>query len=173
MWIRTQCNRRLIDCHNLSIEKYFSTYIIAELVDHGQPCELGSYISKEKALEVLNQIEECMEKPYNLVFQMPKDDTGQDVIKQKNQYEYHLPLIGFMHLKKGTTEQELNEYMINADDCSFLVYLRYRYECDTEWEYSAEAAACSFNENICWLNDWWEGQQEVEYLAISKLSEQK
>ena len=104
---------------------------------------------------------------------MPKDDTGQDVIEQQNQYEYHLPLIGFMHLKKGTTEQELNEYMINADDCSFLVYLRYRYEGDTEWEYSAEAAACSFNGNICWLNDWWEGQQEVEYLAISKLSEQK
>ncbi len=26
-------------------------------------------------------------------------------------------------------------------------------------------------EKVCWLDDWWDGQQDVEYLAISKLGE--
>ena len=38
---------------------------------------------------------------------------------------------------------------------------------------SIEAASwgCESDGRVCWLDDWWEGQQDVEYLAISKLGE--
>lgn len=34
-----------------------------------------------------------------------------------------------------------------------------------------EAATCGFDDGIVWLNDWDEGQQDVEYLAITKIGE--
>ena len=78
-----------------------------------------------------------------------------------------------VRLKKGITEEELNDYMEENDDGSFFVYLRYKYDFEEEWTYSIECAFydyCMFT--VCWLNDWYEGQQNVEYLAISKLGEE-
>jgi hypothetical protein len=86
--------------------------------------------------------------------------------------EIKAPSIRFVPLKKGMAEDELNEYMI-GDDSNFLVYLRCKYKSQHEWEYLTEAASPGFDDGICWLNDWWEGQQDVEYLAISKLGERK
>lgn len=83
-----------------------------------------------------------------------------------------IPSIEFVRLKKGITEEELNDYMEENDDGSFFVYLRYKYDFEEEWTYSIECASydyCRFT--VCWLNDWYEGQQNVEYLAISKLGE--
>lgn len=90
--------------------------------------------------------------------------------------EIKAPAIRFIPLKKGITEDELNDYIAESDDSSFLVYLRCRYNTDIfkqEWQYSIEAASwgCESDERVCWLDDWWEGQQDVEYLAISKLGE--
>lgn len=90
--------------------------------------------------------------------------------------EVKAPAIRFVPLKKGITEDELNDYMWKNDDSNFLVYLRYRYNTDVfkqEWQYSVEAASCGCESDgrVCWLDDWWEGQQDVEYLAISKLGE--
>lgn len=48
-----------------------------------------------------------------------------------------------------------------------------KYDFEEEWDYSIECASydcCSFT--VFWLNDWYEGQQNVEYLAISKLGEE-
>lgn len=87
--------------------------------------------------------------------------------------EDHIPSIEFVRLKDGITEQELNEYMFTTCDCSFLVYLRCKYEHETEWEYLIEAATGDFSGSIFWLNDWFEGQQDVEYLAITKIGEIK
>ena len=88
--------------------------------------------------------------------------------------EIKIPSIEFVRLKKGITEEELNDYMEENDDGSFFVYLRYKYDFEEEWTYSIECATydyCRFT--VCWLNDWYEGQQNVEYLAISKLGEEK
>ena len=71
------------------------------------------------------------------------------------------------------TDEELNNYIAEKDDDSFLVYLRYKYDFEKEWTYSMECAAWNaYEDAVCWLNDWYEGQQNVEYLAISKLGEE-
>ncbi len=86
--------------------------------------------------------------------------------------EIKIPSIEFVRLKKGITEEELDNYMAENDDDCFLVYLRYKYDFEEEWMYSTECAAWNGCEDtINWLNDWYEGQQNVEYLAISKLGE--
>lgn len=58
--------------------------------------------------------------------------------------EIKAPAIRFVPLKKGITEDELNDYITESSDPSFLVYLRYRYNTDVfkqEWQYSVEAAS--------------------------------
>ena len=40
-----------------------------------------------------------------------------------------IPSIEFVQLKKGMTDEELNNYIAENDDDSFLVYLRYKYDC--------------------------------------------
>ena len=86
--------------------------------------------------------------------------------------EIKIPSIEFVRLKKGITEEELNDYIAKNDDYSFLVYLRYKYDFEKEWTYSTECAAWYACEDcVSWLDDWYEGQQNVEYLAISKLGE--
>ena len=57
-----------------------------------------------------------------------------------------IPQINFIPLKQGITEDELNEYMVNS-------------------------ATCGFDDGIVWLNDWDEGQQDVEYLAITNIGD--
>ena len=48
-----------------------------------------------------------------------------------------------------------------------------KYDFEEEWTYSTECAAWNACEDcVSWLNDWYEGQQNVEYLAISKLGEE-
>lgn len=83
-----------------------------------------------------------------------------------------IPSIEFVRLKKGITEEELDNYMAENDDDSFIVYLRCKYDFEEEWTYLTECAAWNACEDtISWLDDWYEGQQNVEYLAISKLGE--
>lgn len=84
-----------------------------------------------------------------------------------------IPKINFVPLKQGITEDELNEYMINSNDTNFLIYLRWKYKTDKEWNYLVEAATCSFYDGIIWLNDCDEDQQDVEYLAITKIGESR
>lgn len=87
--------------------------------------------------------------------------------------EIKIPSIEFVRLKKGMTDSELNDYIAENDDYSFLVYLRYKYDFEEEWTYSTECAAWNACEDcVSWLNDWYEGQQNVEYLAISKFEEE-
>ena len=86
--------------------------------------------------------------------------------------EIKIPSIEFVRLKKGITEEELYDYMAENDDGGFLVYLRYKYDFEKEWDYSIECASYDCcRDAVCWLNDWYEGQQNVEFLAISKLGE--
>jgi hypothetical protein len=85
-----------------------------------------------------------------------------------------IPSIEFVRLKKGMTDKKLNHYMGNADDYSFLVYLRYKYDFEKEWTYATECASWwSDGNTVNWLDDWYEGQQNVEYLAITKIGKNR
>lgn len=68
------------------------------------------------------------------------------------------------------TDAELfiENYMSNNYNTgTWLIYLRYKYDYEKEWTYSIEAADCGFPIGLTWFNDWWEGQQDVEYIAMS------
>ena len=82
MWIRTQDRERLINVN----EVYIDTLVESSLTIHsGDDAWLGTYSTKERCLEVLDEIEECIDLGYvpvripnrktqeKQVFQMPKE----------------------------------------------------------------------------------------------------
>ena len=65
-----------------------------------------------------------------------------------------------------TSDDKLGEILSHycEADC-FVVYVKYKYDYEEHYTYSAEP--CSFDwDDITWLNDWWEGQQDVEYISV-------
>lgn len=87
-----------------------------------------------------------------------------------------LPNLRFYPLL-GTTEEDLNAFVkrcmddpIDIDD--FIVYMRIRYDHETEWLYLLEPLFFDFDTwRPTWENDWDEGQQHVEYLAVMPLDD--
>lgn len=73
IWVRTQDGDKLILCDDFL--KYLDTYIMAILnVNKNQIFQtLGVYSTKERVLEVLNEIEEAMNSGETNVYHMPKD----------------------------------------------------------------------------------------------------
>ena len=79
MWIKTQDNTQLINCNHIRVE---ITYIIA-IHDERNATTIGVYSTQEKALKVLEMIEQWIDgieyskttKSYRVsyVFQMPQD----------------------------------------------------------------------------------------------------
>ena len=66
MWIRSQDRKKLKEIHDVGI--YRDNKIWAD-------CSfIGEYSTKEKALKVLDRIEELIQHQYKLTFQMPQDD---------------------------------------------------------------------------------------------------
>lgn len=78
-----------------------------------------------------------------------------------------VPDIKFVSLPKGLRECDLFEYL-NQDDTVF-VWLRCKYKNDTKWEYIVDACTTGMTGEIVWFSDWWEGQEEVEYLAVTQI----
>lgn len=92
MWIRSQDGKSLTDCDSFAVERFFEQYEVVTLSDRsGISVALGIYSSEEKALDVLDEIQELIEdkqfcKTYkaefeNLVlnngvqvYQMPQDE---------------------------------------------------------------------------------------------------
>lgn len=73
MWIRSQDKRLLINVSNVYVggmEDNVEIYQSGEQFHY----QLGRYSSLEKALKVLDAIEESLEYPYNEVFEMPQDE---------------------------------------------------------------------------------------------------
>ena len=66
MWIRSQDKISLVEIHDLILDGFNQLW--------GNSALIGEYSSKEKALKVLDAIENSLEYPYNTVFQMPQDD---------------------------------------------------------------------------------------------------
>lgn len=65
------------------------------------------------------------------------------------------------------TEDELTRCLQQHGNDA-IVFLRCRYSGETKWEYLTECCCPCYpnNRDIMWFNDWYEGQQEVEYLAV-------
>jgi hypothetical protein len=71
MWIRSQDKTQLIKCNHIIVE---ISYIIA-IFDEINSTTIGIYSTKEKALKVLDKIENFMMMDYyDDVFRMPQDD---------------------------------------------------------------------------------------------------
>lgn len=82
-----------------------------------------------------------------------------------------LPGIKFNTLNEGVTEKNVAEIMMSHPETNaFLVFLRCKYEHETEWEYLTEACSLYNYDDIIWLNDWHEGQENVEYLGITEIT---
>lgn len=66
MWIRSQDRKVLTKIDDLAIDGANQIW--------GDCCLLGKYSSEEKALKVLDRIEELIENQCGLTFYMPTDD---------------------------------------------------------------------------------------------------
>lgn len=89
LWIRSQDKRFLIECNDVAILKTTDGFKIGtcSIKSVKREIDLGKYSTKEKALKVLDMIQECIEynnsshnsqwdsTPYRVynVFQMPQD----------------------------------------------------------------------------------------------------
>lgn len=74
MWIRSQDRKILTEIHNLDIDDINQIWDGSSL--------LGKYSSEEKALKVLDRIEELIQYQYKLTFCMPADDEVVTVKKR-------------------------------------------------------------------------------------------
>lgn len=66
MWIRSQDRKILTEIHNLDIDDINQIWDGSSL--------LGKYSTEEKALKVLDRIEELIENQCGLTFYMPADE---------------------------------------------------------------------------------------------------
>ena len=75
MWIRSQDRYALLNVNQVVIKntKDESEYYIHGYSERGIDI-LGVYSIQEKALNVLDYIEDSLEYPHNTVFQMPQDE---------------------------------------------------------------------------------------------------
>ena len=67
------------------------------------------------------------------------------------------------------SEEALRRYILDDRNImanGFLVCLRAKYSCEKEWEYMVEFCTRYERNGIMWDMDWYEGQQDVEYLGI-------
>lgn len=80
MWIRSQSKKSLLNVNQVVIKntKDESEYYIHGYSERGIDI-LGVYSTQEKALNVLDYIEDSLEYPHNTVFQMPADDEVDEV----------------------------------------------------------------------------------------------
>lgn len=75
MLIRSQSRTILMDCDFYAVEDHGSKYEVITLSGKsGISIGLGTYSTKEKALKVLNDIQDFYECTYCETFQMPADD---------------------------------------------------------------------------------------------------
>ena len=81
-----------------------------------------------------------------------------------------LPDIEFIPPRGMTVDDLVNYMQEHTDESVFLVHLRCRYEYEDKWEYITDACCLKNFEDVLWMNDWWEGQEYVEYLGITQIN---
>lgn len=77
LWIRSQDKRILQKIDNIYLDANYGNKRICNYVDDYKT-ELGTYKTKERALEVLDEIQDLLQNAYignanRIVYQMPKD----------------------------------------------------------------------------------------------------
>lgn len=77
MWVRSQDRKILTEIHDVEIDSGFKVW--------GSGSLIGEYSTEEKALKVLDRIEEIIENQCGLTFYMPADD---EVITVKKRIDY-------------------------------------------------------------------------------------
>ena len=81
------------------------------------------------------------------------------------------PVLRFEALAERT-EDALKRYIWDKKHSmanGFLVCLRMKYAFEKEWGYLIEFCRPYDGDGIMWDMDWWEGQQDVEYLGICEV----
>nr|UVY14441.1 MAG: hypothetical protein [Bacteriophage sp.] len=71
MWIRSQDRKKLTEIHDVTIYHDKQIWVGCSFI--------GEYSTEEKALKVLDMIQENLEYPYYEVFQMPTDTEVDEV----------------------------------------------------------------------------------------------
>ena len=101
MWIRSQSKKSLSNVNQLIINntKDKSKYYIFGYSERGSDT-LGVYSTEEKALKVLDRIEELIQYQYKLTFCMPADD---EVVTVKKRVNY----AGFRELEEKKKDGEV------------------------------------------------------------------
>lgn len=66
MLVRSQDRKILTEIHDVEVDSGFKVW--------GSGSLIGEYSTEEKALKVLDDIEDCLEYQYKSIFQMPQDD---------------------------------------------------------------------------------------------------
>lgn len=74
MWIRSQRRNTLVNINFMRVINDGNYCLICGATTDGCDCELGVYSTEEKALKVLDRIEELIENQCGLTFYMPTDD---------------------------------------------------------------------------------------------------
>lgn len=75
MWIRSQDKKDLINSKKLGIRKRLNEHVVVSISEYGDFYPLGSYSSEEKALKVMDELqEEAWVEKKTYVYQMPADD---------------------------------------------------------------------------------------------------
>lgn len=77
MWIRSQRRNTLVNINFMRVINDGNYCLICGATTDGCDCELGVYSTEEKALKVLDQIQDNMESfehEPTMVFQMPQDE---------------------------------------------------------------------------------------------------
>ena len=77
MWIRSQDRKILTEIHDVEIDSGFKVW--------GSGMLIGEYSTQDKALKVLDRIEELIENQCRLTFYMPVDD---EVVTVKKRIDY-------------------------------------------------------------------------------------
>ena len=78
-----------------------------------------------------------------------------------------MPKINFEPLLNHSKDALLERIYKNSNVSCFLVYLRCKYLHQTEWEYLIECCGLYGADEVIWFNDWYEGQQDIEYLGVA------
>lgn len=70
---------------------------------------------------------------------------------------------------ESKSKEELDDYCERYNGFDLIILIRTRFNKTDEWDYSYQFLYYN-NETFaeikyCWLNDWFEGQEYVEYLA--------
>lgn len=74
MWIRSQRRNALVNINFMRVINDGNFCLICGATTDGFDCELGVYSTEEKALKVLDRIEELIGNQCGLTFYMPADE---------------------------------------------------------------------------------------------------